>query len=305
MQLIALVNCSARKTAPVEPDLRASALPKSSLWQIATDWHARVARAAVRVRADSLYNGRAFEIAKRVAQATGEDFYVLSAGVGFVRCDAKIPSYSLSVSPDGQDSVLSRASSRSRFSAREWWHAVHSTQGRTNPIGSLLRRKPDALIVVAATGPYLDMIGDEISDLPDRLCSRVRIVGLKNPNVMDARLRPLVMPYDARLNDASLALKGTEFDYPARALAHFVNLLRRDRSIEVAEDHARRVRLSLAHHAAPRRVVRQRIDENSLRLAIETFKHDGMSRSRALDTLRNVMGLACEQQRFSDAWTLE
>jgi len=305
MQLIAIVNCGSRKTAPIEPHLRASALAKSSLWQIATDWHARVARAAVRVRADSLYNGRAFDIAKKVAQATGEDFYVLSAGMGFVRCDAKIPPYSLSVSPDSQDSVLCRASSRSRFSARDWWHAVHSTQGRANPIGSLLQRKPDALIVIAATGPYLDMIGDEISHLPDRLCSRVRIVGLKSPNVMDARLRPLVMPYDARLNDASLALRGTEFDYPARALAHFVNLLRRDRSIEAAEDHAHRVRLALAHHSAPRRVVRQRIDENSLRRAIEIFKRDGMSRSRALDTLRNVMGLACEQQRFSDAWTLE
>lgn len=305
MQLIALVNCSARKTAPVSPDLRASALSKASLWQIATEWHARVARAEVRVRADSLYNGRAFEIAKKTAQATGEDFYVLSAGMGFVRCDAKIPPYSLSVSPDGEDSVLSRASSRCGFSAREWWHAVHSTQGRTNPIGSLLRRKPDALIVIAATGPYLDMISDEISDLSDRLCSRVRIVGLKSANVMDARLRPLVMPYDERLNDATLALRGTEFDYPARALAHFVNLLRRDRSIRAAEDHGRRVRLSLSHHSAPQRVVRQRIDETSLRRAIATFKRDGMSRSRALHTLRNVMGLACEQQRFSDAWTLE
>lgn len=305
MQLIALVNCSARKTAPIDPDLRASALAKSSLWQVASDWHARVARAAGRVRADSLYNGRAFDIARKVAQTTGEDFYVLSAGMGFVKCDAKIPPYSLSVSPDGRDSVLCRASSRSRFSAREWWHAVHLTQGRTNPIGALLRRKPDALIVIAATGPYLDMIGDEINDLPDCLCSRVRIVGLKSPNLMDARLRPLVMPYDARLNDVSLALRGTEFDYPARALVHFSNLLRQDNVIEPVEEHARRVRLSLSHHSAPRRIVRQRIDENSLRRAIETFKRDGISRSRALDTLRNVMGLACEQQRFSDAWTFE
>ncbi|WP_338638376.1 hypothetical protein [Burkholderia pyrrocinia] len=161
------------------------------------------------------------------------------------------------------------------------------------------------MIVIAATGPYLDMIADEINALPDRQCSRVRIVGPKNPTLMGARLRTLVMPYDARLNDVNLALRGTEFDYPARALAHFVNLLYRDKSIEAVEDHARRVRLSLAHHSAPRRIVRRRIDENSLRSAIEIFKRDGMSRSRALDTLRNVMGLACEQQRFSDAWEFE
>ncbi len=305
MQLIALVNCSAKKTAPVDAGLRASSLSRSSLWEISAEWHARVERAGVHVRADKLYSGRGFEIAKRAAQTAGEHFYVLSAGMGLVRNDIPIPSYSLSVSRGGQDSILGQATGRSRFGAHDWWHAVHATQGRIKPIGALLRRRPDALIIIAATGPYLEMIGDELADLPDRLCARVRIVGVKNATLTSTRLRPLVMPYDARLNDPSLVLRGTEFDYPARALTHFVHLLRRDKGIQTVEDHARRVRLSLAHLFAPQRVVRQRIDDNFLCCAIDTFKRDGVSKSRALDTLRNVMGLACEQHRFSDAWKNE
>ncbi|WP_217591337.1 DUF6884 domain-containing protein [Burkholderia sp. GbtcB21] len=270
-----------------------------------TEWQKRVDRAVTRVRADDLYNGRAFDIAKKVARQTGENFYVLSAGLGLLSSDAQIPSYSLSVSLGNLDCILNRAPDRAHFSAQQWWQAVHSAQGRCNPIDSLLRRRPNALIVIAATRPYLDMISGEVAGLQDDLRTRLRLVGPKSVASLPPQLRSLVMPYDARLNDENLTLRGTEFDYPARALAHFVDLVRRDKRIESIQHHADRVQSSLLLRCAPQRVVRRRIDDESLRQAIQIFRRDGLSRSRALEALRNTMGLACEQQRFSNAWTIE
>jgi hypothetical protein len=146
------------------------------------------------------------------------------------------------------------------------------------------------------------MVADEIAGLDDAILNRVRIVGIKEPASLPQRLQSFVMPYDARLNDANLPVRGTEFDYPARALTHFVNLVRHDSRIEPVKDHAQRVRQSLAPYSAPRPITHQRIGDELLRRHIQAFKRQGLSKSAALDTLRHEMELACEQSRFSRAW---
>jgi formylmethanofuran dehydrogenase subunit A len=110
------------------------------------------------------------------------------------------------------------------------------------------------------------------------------------------------MPYDARLNDTSLKVRGTQFDFPARALTHFLELLRSDSRLLSPSAHARRVRQALARWRAPERVTRTRIDDETLLRRIRSLQRSKTSQAAALAHLRGSLGLACEATRFAAAW---
>jgi hypothetical protein len=110
------------------------------------------------------------------------------------------------------------------------------------------------------------------------------------------------MPYDARLNDITNNLRGTAYDFQVRALVHFAGLVKLDRRIESPAAHARRVRQSLAHWAAPPRATRTRVDDSTLRRKVKALKALGTSQSEGLRRLRDELGLACEQTRFAITW---
>lgn len=301
VQLILTVNCSARKTAPALRLLRASALKRGDLPSLVEEWRARVVAVTERIRADTLYEGRAFSLARKVADASSADLRIISAGMGLLKRDARIPSYDLSVTPGTKDSILDRALSGTQFSAQEWWHAIQRPNLR-RPIASALREQPRALMVIAASATYVQMVSEELAELDDALRTRIRIVGIKNDKTVAAALRSHVMPYDTRLNDAALRLQGTEHDYSARALTHFIGLIRGDRQLGSAQSHARRVRQSLSHFCAPRRAVHRRVEDGELRGLIAEFKRRGLAMTKALGTLRNKEKLACEQNRFARLW---
>lgn len=221
--------------------------------------------------------------------------------MGLLKRDALVPSYHLSVTPGTRDFILDRAQRGSNFSAQEWWHAIQRANLR-RPIAKVLREHPRGLMVIAASAAYVEMVSEELSELTEGLRARVRIVGIKNDTTVEDPLRSNVMPYDARLNDIGLELRGTEHDYPARALTHFVRLIREDRHLGSIESHARRVRQSLAHFSAPRRAVHRRADDRELRGLIAEFKRQDLSMTKALGKLRHKERLACEQKRFARLW---
>jgi hypothetical protein len=146
------------------------------------------------------------------------------------------------------------------------------------------------------------MVSAELATLSASAIARVRIVGLTQAKILPETLQPCVMPYDSRLDDVDRDVRGTAFDFPARALAHFTNLVKSDKGIEDVQSHARRVRLSLAHWSAPNLKPRKRIDNKALRKNIKKLKSAGLSRTAALTHLRRKLGLACEQGRFMAAW---
>jgi hypothetical protein len=145
------------------------------------------------------------------------------------------------------------------------------------------------------------MIADEISEVDEHDLQRLRIVG-SMPSQLQASLRHCVMPYDARLNDASLKIRGTQFDFPARALTHFLELLGSDSRLSSADAHGRRVRQAMARWRAPERVTRRRIDDDTLQRRIRILQRSKTSQAAALAHLRGSLGLACEATRFAAAW---
>lgn len=301
MQLIVVVNCTARKTVEAEKALCARDLGRGEIDQVAQEWRSRVERAGFpHVPVHELYSGRAFSLASKSAASVGADLFVLSAGMGFVKHDALIPPYSLSVAPGTDDCIL-RRSCKLPFTASQWWAALHEP-ARSRPLATLLRTRPKALLVLAATRPYIEMVEEDLLSLTAAQIARLRVVGPTRAEALPEFLRPSLMPYDDRLNDAELGLQGTRFDFAARALAHFIGLVGDDDRIQSPQDHARRVRLSLSKRQAPLRLERERLDAADLRRHIRTLKKAGESKTSALSKLRRDLGYACEQRRFFSAW---
>lgn len=302
MQLLVAINCSARKTADPGSQLCAWSLPRGTSASLANEWRARCSDAGGRVVARRLYAGRGFSIAYAVAQSTGAQLRVVSAGMGLLHPETAIPPYSLTLAAGTRDCILSRALRNEPFSSQEWWRAIRSQAPGARPFERLLRAHPRGLLLVALTRPYLDMVASELSALSDAARDRVRIVGLTQSQMLPEELQSCVMPYDLRLNDVDRDLRGTAYDFPARALSHFVDLVKFDKRTENAGSHARRVRLSLAHWTAPKLKRRKRIDNMKLRRHIKALKSQKLSRTAALTHLRRKIGLACEQGRFTAAW---
>ena len=226
---------------------------------------------------------------------------IVSAGMGIVGPESRIPPYSLTITAGARDCVLDRADRRHHFGSEEWWHAIRGQRRGVARIGTPFRQHPSALFVFALTRPYLRMIADEISEVDEHDLQRLRIVG-SMPSQLQASLRQCVMPYDARLNDASLKVRGTQFDFPARALTHFLELLGSDSRLSPPDAHGRRVRQAMARWHAPERVTRTRIDDDTLQRRIRTLQRSKISQAAALAHLRGSLGLACEATRFATAW---
>lgn len=301
MQLIVAVNCTSRKTAKAGKDLCARDLERGGVAQLAEEWRSRVEGAsAQQIPARELYSGRAFALASKTAQGAGAELYVLSAGMGFVKQDALVPPYNLSVAPNTDDCILLR-SCVEPFTSSQWWAALHEAQG-SRPLAKLLSQRPKAMLILAATRPYIEMVEEDLMSLTAAQLSRLRIVGPTRADVLPELLRPSMMPYDDRLDDVGLGLQGTRFDFAARALTHFVGLVGDDERIQSPQDHAKRVRLSLSKRRAPERLQRERIDAAALCLHVRALKQAGESKTSALAKLRRDLGYACEQQRFSSAW---
>jgi hypothetical protein len=221
--------------------------------------------------------------------------------MGIVGLESRIPPYSLTITAGARDCVLDRADRRHLFGSEEWWHAIRGQRRGAGRIGTLFRQHPSALIVLALTGPYLRMVAEEISEVDENDLQRLRIVG-PTTSQPPALLRQCVMPYDARLNDTSLKVRGTQFDFPARALAHFLELLSSDLRLSSPAAHARRVRQAMARWRAPERAMRTRIDDATLLRRIRTLQRSKLSQAAALAYFRGRLGLACEASRFAATW---
>lgn len=295
-----VTNCSSRKTVAPVPTLRARSLPRGTAPDLAGEWRARQRTADGRIAARNLYAGRGFSLAADVARSSGSELRIVSAGMGLIRPDTVVAPYSLTLSAGSPDCVLRRAAPSTPFSAQEWWQAIRSPLPGTSPFRRLLAARPRSLFVLALTQPYLNMVAAELQGLADQ--DRLRVLGLSNPHSLPEHLRGCVMPYDRRLNDVNRPVRGTTFDFPVRALQHFVELVKGDRRIDSASAHARRVRQALAHWEEPVASMRRRIDDAALRREIKKLKSQNLSRSAGLRHLRQERGIACEQDRFALAW---
>lgn len=293
-----LTSCTNRKRVPAPRELTASSVRPGSLEKVAEEWIGRLARADGAAAASHLYCGRAFRQAEAAAAHLTAEFWVVSAGLGVVSADTIVPSYSLTVVPGTPDSIVGRIAGGA--TPAEWWQALcaYSLFGASLSCRIKSTRGP---LLIALSGPYLAMIGQDLLALPEKTRSRLRIFTLASRASLPQDLSKYVMPYDARFDGAGSPMPGTRGDFAQRALAHFVESVLSDNPKGMFEEHADAVGQMMSKLRPPKAISRTKASDDEILALIHRHwsKLNGQS-SRMLRYLRDDLQVACEQSRFRD-----
>jgi hypothetical protein len=288
-----LVPCTNRKSVQPALDARAVSVPRSSQRRFETAWLERLETLPTERPAKLMYSGRGFQLAKQSASATNGALYIVSAGLGLVAADRLIPSYGITVSGNGPESVGGRIAGR--FNQNSWWRAVSGGPYAT-PLKDVFVQRPRGVVVVALTQPYAEMLSSALDELADSDIARLRVVGTKLERILPCRIAPNVLPYDERLD---AIFPGTRGDFPHRALSHFVSQGLVDLPLADLTTHKKWVQIALAKEKAPERPDRPRLSDEAIVEIIEKHILKTRGIARMLRVLRDEEGVACEQARFT------
>ena len=293
-----VTNCTGRKrqaTGGLQlSDLGAHGTASS----VATSWVRSLRSLDWRYRVSDFYAGRGFSEVLKTAKHLDASIANVSAGMGLISGDSKIPSYDLTIS-QGKNSVLPQLLETERTSV-SWWIALNKELGVVTAFENMLKQHPTKIFLIALPSTYLAMIEHELQSLPSAMMRRLRIftsdLGRRS---MSTQLQKQAMPYDERLETTSYS--GTRSDFPQRSLRHFVmQLCAESLSVSEASD---RVMQSLEHQKwrlVPDRV--KKTDEEIIDCLNVHWHAYGGASGRLLRCLRDDLGVACEQSRFRLLW---
>lgn len=292
MRVALVTNCTNRKA--LAPSVSARAIKARTLPTFVSAWQTKLRSASDSLPARELYLGRGFQEARRAweeTEAIGEaDLFIASAGLGIVAANDKVPSYSITVAAQGEDSVVSKLG---LVDASTWWDALTSRRH-----GLLARCAGADLVIVALSSPYLGMMRHELAAVAASTPKRLRIIARNDPGRQEAALTQFWIPYDVRLNGAKSPYAGAESDFAQRALRHFVEHVLTDAPRGSFQTHSDAVAHALSHMSRPRRTERTRLDDDQIvRLMRKIGPEAGAA--RMLRILRDENNVACEQSRCS------
>lgn len=296
MKLVHITTCTNRKRVPAIESLLCRTLPCGEMTHVADEWIVRVQHAPHEHLARSLYCGRGFSESLSVAKLATTDLWVISAGLGLVSSNEKIPSYSLTIASGVDDSIKGRISSG--FHPSEWWKIINSISGRS--ISKLINNDPDkSLFLISLNQPYATLILNDLLNLTPDSLTRVRIVGMMCSKIMPKQIQSICLPYDARINDPR-CFPGTMSDFAQRSAYHFVKNIWNVYGYQTASDDSAAITMILDSLKAPIVPSRRQLSDDEVRKVIISNweRAEGYS-NRMLRVLRDELRIACEQKRFS------
>jgi hypothetical protein len=249
-------------------------------------------RTEAQCTAAELYKGRSISDAAATAKVLGGSLYIVSAGVGLIRSEERVPNYDLSVVPG---SSLALTLEKRGVHSRIWWSAI---AGRCT-LSELAQGTTTTLVALPST--YVQMVHDDLACVSNSARTRVRIfTSVAGQRETPPSLAACVMPYDDRLETVP-GFEGTRADFPQRALRHFVEVLgghklslKKGREAVLGSLAHRRIRI------IPKR--RRATDDELRRLMRSKWKECGGSSTRLLRYLRDDAKVSCEQGRFRALW---
>lgn len=296
MKLVHITTCTNRKRVPAVDNLLCRTLPYGNMTNVADEWISRVLHAPHEYLARSLYCGRGFSESLSAAQLATTDLWVISAGLGLILSNEKIPSYSLTIASGADDSIKGRISSG--FHPSEWWNAINSISGRS--ISNLINNDPDkSLFLISLTQHYAPLILNDLLNLTPESLTRVRIVGIMCSKNLPIQIQSICMPYDARINDPR-CFPGTMSDFAQRSAYHFVKNIWNVYGYQSVTDDSSAISKTLDMLEVPFVPNRRQLSDDEVRNVIiaNWDRAEGYS-NRMLRVLRDDLRVACEQKRFS------
>lgn len=295
---LVIATCTNRKRKPIHRSLHASALPRAPIASLATEWVGRLVNAAELFSVRSIYGGRSFKEALLASELLNAQLMVVSAGLGFVSSDARVPPYACTVLGNAPDSIAARV--EGDYSAAGWWQALGEKSPYSQPFQQVMS-ETDGVICAALSGSYIEMIADDLCGLPPAVLTRLRLFTRAPLDRIPQALRPFAMPYDDRLDGPDSLLGGTRSDFAGRALRHFAEYIATPADMRSAAEHSAAVSIALANWRPAVPIDRTRLDDASLLELIRVhWDSENGSTGRLLRRFRDELGIACEQRRFSD-----
>ena len=293
-----ITNCTNRKRGNNNKELCVSALTGHTVEDVVDQWVGRISCAPEKQRAIDLYCGRTITEAKQAADIAGGRLFILSAGLGLVNRQARIPNYDLSVTGNSDANILQHLS-HELLSPEDWWSLLTRRLGQEQPLKQLLESSLDLTVILSISHVYLEMLSNEIISLKPGLRRRLRILchyteEKIRPDVIDS-----VMPYDARFDGPDSPRPGTKSDFAQRAAFHFVSEVLSQNPRGSAEEHRTTVEQFLRDARQPVRHNRRKVEDFQVKQMIKTYWSDVDGASgKMLRLLRDREQVACEQSRF-------
>jgi hypothetical protein len=166
-----ILSCTNRKRKDASPDnQRLRDVPLAPPATRAAAWIETVSGASNWGSARDLYLGEywqaGLELAAASARRVDTEVYVVSAGLGLVHSDARVPGYAATFTQGHPDSVLLGQGESTSAVRREWWSALADWPGpgdRREPRRlAELAATPGAQILVCAGPDYIDATADDL-----------------------------------------------------------------------------------------------------------------------------------------------
>lgn len=220
------------------------------------------------------------------------ELWVVSAGLGLLPADLRIPNYSATFRSNDPDSVASDRAGRS-----DWWDLLVKWGRDKRGIGSisdLARANPKATILIAVSSTYLEVIKNDLISAQKALASQDKLL------VISAGARPIPelgtshLPINASFEQI---VGGARTSLNSRMLRHIVE---KHGARKLSATHLTADLKSIARTLnAPRSFDRSRItDKDVAKFIRANLKRAHSSSASALLRLLRDSGLACEQKRF-------
>jgi len=303
MKYLVITNCTNRKS--LEPEPRLSRMPTikkgGDIGATSMEWVEKVNSVKQTINAGMLYQGRSIQDVKITAEILkNSDVYVISAGLGLVNLEEKIPSYELSVS---EDAPFNKKLNSSNIPITSWWSSVNKARtGHSNPLSRLINTGHYNRIFIATSSAYLDLIADDLWEAnPTNLKKLIIFTSPFGQKKIPLGWHPQVAPYDERFEDKKSGYAGTRVDFPQRTLRHFVEALGLQTvPIESAREAVSKLIGKLKKPVLPTR--KKVSDEEVIRLIKRHWKTQLGNSHNLLRHLRDIDLVSCEQSRFKRLW---
>jgi hypothetical protein len=273
--------------------VRAADMPSGTLEIVGGNWIAALREAAALTDAAKLYQGASHAESRRAALDSGYPHLIVSAGLGLISADARVPNYAASVLM-GEDDILAKLSDGA--DASSWWRWLQQRSPFARSLEAVIQLT-DGPCLIALSQAYLEMLRDDLLSLPEDVLGRIRLFSGSH---VPRALAHLQMPYDDRLDGPSSPFRGTRSNFAPRAMRHFATQILPGNESETAERHAAAVESALADWTVTTRTIGARKNDAELRDILSAhWEATGGRSTRMLRLLRDDLGIACEQGRFA------
>jgi hypothetical protein len=294
---IFISTCTSRKTFKSENMPCAGELHENSLEEAAKSWRSLIREQTELIEAKRLYCGTGFSNALRASTKLAADHWIISAGLGLIRADEKIPTYNLTLNGNGESGIRPRI--KTDFNPQKWWEAINKSKSGISTIAKLVTSRPKAAVILALSKPYLELIVSDLAAIPEKQLNRIRIVGpAKSQNLPDI-INDLILPYDERLDGPRSPNRGTKSDFAQRAALHFATAIWANNKNGSFLQHSNSLEISL--NTMGRTVIRlgeKKTDAEICEVIKDNWINCKGQSTIMLRMLRHQFNYACEQTRF-------